>query len=283
MAEKETPNYYAIIPANVRYDKTLTANAKLLYGEITALCNEKGFCWASNSYFAELYEVTTQAISKWVNSLSDKGYLRLEYEYNGKEIKTRKMYISDVSTKDSKVSTQGLGVSINNEKGINKRLKGYQQKIKENTTVNNKNKNNIMSPSELGDAAFAPGGDLPKEESADYQDALTLSYLLESEHKKYDGLYKGNPKSWAVDIEKLLRIDKRHPVQVEQVIKWVKGETNFWRANIMSGKKLREKFPALVSQMQREELTREETEEERIKRVMEERDAIREQRANQKI
>lgn len=134
MAEKETPNYYAIIPANVRYDKTLTANAKLLYGEITALCNEKGFCWASNSYFAELYEVTPQAISKWVNSLSDKGYLRLEYEYNGKEIKTRKMYISDVSTKDSKVSTK-------EEKGINKRLKGYQQKIKENTTVNNTSNN----------------------------------------------------------------------------------------------------------------------------------------------
>ena len=28
-------SYYAIIPANVRYDKTLPANAKLLYAEIT--------------------------------------------------------------------------------------------------------------------------------------------------------------------------------------------------------------------------------------------------------
>ena len=31
----ETPNYYAIIPANVRY-ADLKPNAKLLYGEITA-------------------------------------------------------------------------------------------------------------------------------------------------------------------------------------------------------------------------------------------------------
>ena len=45
-------SYYAIIPANVRYDRRLTANAKLLYGEITALCNEKVYCWERNSYFS---------------------------------------------------------------------------------------------------------------------------------------------------------------------------------------------------------------------------------------
>ena len=34
-------NYYAIIPANVRYDINLKPNEKLLYGEITALSNQK--------------------------------------------------------------------------------------------------------------------------------------------------------------------------------------------------------------------------------------------------
>ena len=51
----ETPNYYAIIPSNVRYSD-LKPNAKLLYGEITALSNKHGFCFASNKYFANLYK-----------------------------------------------------------------------------------------------------------------------------------------------------------------------------------------------------------------------------------
>ena len=42
----DNPGYYAVIPANVRYDKRLKPNAKLLFGEITCLTNKKGFCWA---------------------------------------------------------------------------------------------------------------------------------------------------------------------------------------------------------------------------------------------
>lgn len=71
----EHRSYYAIIPANVRYDKRLKPNTKLLYGEITALCNERGFCWAGNEYFADLYGVNKETISRWVSDLIKFGYL----------------------------------------------------------------------------------------------------------------------------------------------------------------------------------------------------------------
>lgn len=79
MCDMDEPNFYAIIPADVRYNKSLTQGAKLLYGEITALCNQKGFCWASNLYFAQLYDVNERSIQRWINSLKDNGYIIVDY------------------------------------------------------------------------------------------------------------------------------------------------------------------------------------------------------------
>lgn len=87
----EQPNYYSIIPASVRYDNELKANEKLLYGEITALCDKLGYCWATNDYFAGLYNVSKETISRWINHLVKKGYLysQIIYKENSGEILNR--------------------------------------------------------------------------------------------------------------------------------------------------------------------------------------------------
>jgi hypothetical protein len=73
--EQEKPSYYAIIPAHVRYDPRLKANEKLLFGEITALANKNGICYANNNYFANLYDVSITSISIWIKNLCDCGYI----------------------------------------------------------------------------------------------------------------------------------------------------------------------------------------------------------------
>ena len=44
MSNEKNISYYAVMTAEVRYDKELCPNAKLLYAEITALSNTKGYC-----------------------------------------------------------------------------------------------------------------------------------------------------------------------------------------------------------------------------------------------
>jgi hypothetical protein len=76
------PAYYAVIPSDVRYDKNLCANEKLLYGEITALTHKEGYCWAPNKYFATLYGVTIGTVSGWFASLKKQGYIDFTVEKN---------------------------------------------------------------------------------------------------------------------------------------------------------------------------------------------------------
>lgn len=75
------PSYYAIIPANIRYHKSLTANEKIIYCEITALASKEGYCWATNKYFATLYGVSTRTITRWIAKLFDLGFISVENEY----------------------------------------------------------------------------------------------------------------------------------------------------------------------------------------------------------
>ena len=105
---REEPSFYAIIPATVRYAKSLKPNAKLLYGEITALCNQEGYCWASNSYFADLYDVQRSAVSNWIKALSDAGFIRIEYVYaKGKpNIEKRKIYLTEPLAEEQPAAKQ---------------------------------------------------------------------------------------------------------------------------------------------------------------------------------
>lgn len=93
----EKPSYYAIIPANVRYDKRLKANEKLMFGEITCLAQSTGKCFASNSYFAELFGVSTTSISVWISNLVKYGYIltKINYKKNSKEIDNRCIMLID--------------------------------------------------------------------------------------------------------------------------------------------------------------------------------------------
>lgn len=133
----EQPSYYSILTANVRYDKRLKANEKLLFSEITALSNKNGYCIAKNSYFARLYDVAVETVSRWVSHLVKYGYLKREEIRDNKtnEIIERKLYpITNPKIEDDSDRFCGTG-------GIDKKINTpIDEKIKENiTSINNIN------------------------------------------------------------------------------------------------------------------------------------------------
>ena len=124
------PNYYAVIPATVRYDKELMDKAKLVYAEISALSNRHGYCFASNQYFAELYGISVRQIITIIGNLEEKGYIKIERKGN-----RRKIFIFD-NPSVKKTSCKGEE---------NFTVEGEENFTHNNTSINNK-KNNIYTP-----------------------------------------------------------------------------------------------------------------------------------------
>jgi len=88
-------NYYSVIPNPVRFDKNVCADAKLLYADITALCNEKGHCWASNAYFAELFGVSERTVMRWIDELIGGGHILRRYEKAGTRVTYRYLILAE--------------------------------------------------------------------------------------------------------------------------------------------------------------------------------------------
>ena len=111
----------------------------------------------------------------------------------------------------------------------------------------------IVSPPEEPDGDVKPSA--VKKTQTIPEQAERLAHLLYDLHRQVDTHFTTSQKhieQWAKDIEKLNRIDKRSYEDIEKVIRWVKTAGNFWCPNIISGSKLREKYPRVFLQMQQQ-------------------------------
>ena len=141
----EKPNYFGILPANVRYDKNLKPMEKILYTEISSLTNKDGYCYATNSYFSKLYEVHKNTVGTWINNLEKQGYIKtvLIYKKGTKEIIERRIYINqkiDTPINENVDTYQQKDLEPINEKidtPINENIE------ENNTSINNKINNKI--------------------------------------------------------------------------------------------------------------------------------------------
>lgn len=134
MSDKKS--FYAIIPAFVRYDSDLSSTSKLIYAEISALCNEKGYCWATNQYFSSLFNISDRQVRNILKQLCEKKYIEIIIEKNTK----RKIFILHSYTPE--INFHPLG----NELPTTSEINFHRNNIINNK--NNKNKNNTFDDEE---------------------------------------------------------------------------------------------------------------------------------------
>jgi DNA-binding MarR family transcriptional regulator len=143
------PNFYAVIPATVRYCEDLIPTAKLLYGEITALSNERGYCWASNSYFAKLYNVSDFTVSRWISQLEKKGFIRTQIDKDAGN--QRIIYISDLVPLLTK---NARPLAEKRKTLLTKSARPLAEKRKHNNTVNTTLSNTVSNAHDENSLGF---------------------------------------------------------------------------------------------------------------------------------
>ena len=153
----EKPNYFGILPANVRYDKNLKPMEKILYTEISSLTNKDGYCYATNSYFSKLYKVHKNTVGAWINNLEKQGYIKtvLIYKKGTKEIIERRIYINQKI--DTPINENVDTYQQKDLEPINKKIDTpINENIEENnTSINNKINNIYLYKGEEFQKAFS--------------------------------------------------------------------------------------------------------------------------------
>ena len=157
MAEK--PSFYAILPADVRYAEDLTSLQKILYAEITALTNKEWYCYAGNSYFAELYKKDPTRVSKTISDMQKKWYLQVSRENESWFV--RKIYVWELKElkktikttcrkvqKASCIKTQDASCSWEQEEVAEKCKTPLAEKCNIIIQDNNTTRNNTLSSNE---------------------------------------------------------------------------------------------------------------------------------------
>ena len=123
--DKEYINFInVILPTSILGDNNLTPLERLLLIIILSLCKQKGYCWATNEYFAKLFNVRKQTISKSISSLSKNNYIELKFDNSEKNNSKRIIQISEALTKIIS------GIKENMNTSVNKNLNQYNNKKK---------------------------------------------------------------------------------------------------------------------------------------------------------
>lgn len=259
------------IPKTVWLDKRLSALDKMILTEIDSLASEERGCFASNAYIADFCQCSEAKVTKSISLLIKLGYLYVA-SFNGRQ-RELKSHLSTPSYEAESENVQGSlvkntrqGSKFYEAESENLRDSKLESKLDNNIFNNNSQKENTQKKKFSSDDSDAPpdvspasGTDArPKKEekvfdkdSDAYQAAAYLARQIEKNYPDVTPPTEKDKQCWAADFDKCNRINKRSWDDIADVLHFSQKNT-FWRKNILSGKKFREKYDRLLIEMTEE-------------------------------
>lgn len=174
----------------------------------------------SNSQFVEFTGLKKPSVCRAIRELVDKNIV---YKNANNRIPS---YCFNKNYSNWKVLTKKLTAKIVSKK-VNERPKSLAKK-RPTKDINTKDKYS--------------------EDSFEYQLSKLLLDLILKRNDKYK---RPDLQKWAVNIDRMARLDNRDPDDIENVIKWCQADVAFWQNNILSTLKLREHFDQLYMKMEK--------------------------------
>ena len=108
---------------SVLRDNRLTFLERLLLIHIISLCKKNNYCWATNRYFSDIYNVATVTISKSISNLATFGYIKTEYDNTSTNNSKRIIKLSEV------LNLKLKSIKDNFNAGYKQNFKQYNNKL----------------------------------------------------------------------------------------------------------------------------------------------------------
>ena len=230
------------IPKELWILKDLSLLEKVMLIEIDSLDNENG-CYASNDYFADFFGLSKDRISKVINNLVKRGFVSSELKYKKGTCIVEKRVLK-ISRWYRSTSKKNRTVGENNDTPTGE---DNSRTLVENAEEN-KLENKLNSSSQIFEKPKIDDNDVKKKKifEADSDPYLLAKFLEKciTENNPKFPQNESQRQRWAKDFDLMIRRDKIDADDIAEVIDWCQNDS-FWRSNILSGKKVREKYQQL--------------------------------------
>ena len=230
------------IPKELWILKDLSLLEKVMLIEIDSLDNENG-CYASNDYFADFFGLSKDRISKVINNLVKRGFISSELKYKkGTCIVEKRVLKISRWYKSTRKKNRTVGKNNDTPTGENN-----SRTLVENDQEN-KLENKLNSSSQIFEEPKIDDNDVKKKkifetDSDPYLLAKFLEKCITENNPKFPQ-HESQRQRWAKDFDLMIRRDKIDADDIAEIIDWCQNDS-FWRSNILSGKKVREKYQQL--------------------------------------